>query len=109
VASRGLHINGVTHVFNYDLPQDCEDYVHRIGRTARAGASGDAISFACESYAQTMPDIEKYIGFSIPVKPITQELLAAIENPRPPPRKRRGPPKGRPSGGRGHSSGGRRR
>ena len=109
VASRGLHINGVTHVFNYDLPQDCEDYVHRIGRTARAGASGDAISFACESYAQTMPDIEKYNGFSIPVKPITQELLAAIENPRPPPRKRRGPPKGRPSGGRGHSSGGRRR
>jgi ATP-dependent RNA helicase RhlB len=108
VASRGLHINDVTHVINYDLPNDCEDYVHRIGRTARAGASGDAISFACESYAMILPDIEKYIGFSIPVKPITQELLAEIENPRPPPRKRRGPPKGRPGGGggRGHSGGG---
>ena len=46
VASRGLHIPDVSHVFNYDLPQDAADYVHRIGRTARAGAEGDAISFA---------------------------------------------------------------
>ena len=50
VASRGLHIEGVTHVFNYDVPQDAEDYVHRIGRTARAGASGKAITLACETY-----------------------------------------------------------
>jgi len=51
VAARGLHIPDVSHVINYDLPQDSEDYIHRIGRTARAGASGDAISFACEEYA----------------------------------------------------------
>jgi len=55
VASRGLHIEAVTHVFNYDLPQEAEDYVHRIGRTARAGASGEAISFACEDYAAQAP------------------------------------------------------
>ena len=58
VASRGLHIPDVSHVFNFDLPQDPPDYVHRIGRTARAGAEGDAISFACEEYAVSLPDIE---------------------------------------------------
>ncbi len=62
VASRGLHIPDVSHVFNYDLPQDRADYVHRIGRTARAGAEGDAISFACEDYAICLPEIEEYIG-----------------------------------------------
>ena len=62
VAARGLHIDGVSHVFNYDLPFDAEDYVHRIGRTARLGAEGDAISFACERYAMSLPDIEAYIG-----------------------------------------------
>ena len=51
VAARGLHIPDVSHVINYDLPQDVEDYVHRIGRTARFGASGEAISFICEEYA----------------------------------------------------------
>ena len=58
VASRGLHIADVSHVFNYDLPQDAADYVHRIGRTARAGAEGDAISFGCEEYAVSLPEIE---------------------------------------------------
>src|SRR5690606_2724931 len=62
VASRGLHVPDVSHVFNYDLPQDPEDYVHRIGRTARAGAYGDAISFGCEDYVVSLPDIEEYIG-----------------------------------------------
>jgi ATP-dependent RNA helicase RhlB len=57
VASRGLHIPDVQCVINYDLPQDREDYVHRIGRTARAGASGDAISFGCETYAISLPDM----------------------------------------------------
>ncbi|MCK4508159.1 MAG: DEAD/DEAH box helicase [Desulfuromonadales bacterium] len=66
VASRGLHIDGVTHVVNYDLPQDAEDYVHRIGRTARAGAGGKAISFADEDLAYFLPDIEEYIGQKIP-------------------------------------------
>lgn len=80
VASRGLHIPEVSHVFNYDLPQDCADYVHRIGRTARAGAEGDAISFACEEYAVGLPDIEKYIGNKIPYEPIAGELLATELN-----------------------------
>ncbi|MFM9726354.1 helicase-related protein, partial [Streptomyces scabiei] len=62
VAARGLHIPAVTHVFNYDLPDDCEDYVHRIGRTGRAGESGKSISFACEAYAMNLPAIEEYIG-----------------------------------------------
>jgi ATP-dependent RNA helicase RhlB len=66
VASRGIHIDGVTHVINYDLPQDAEDYVHRIGRTARAGAGGKAISFADEDLVFHLPDIEEYIGQKIP-------------------------------------------
>lgn len=67
VAARGLHIPDVSHVFNYDLPDDREDYVHRIGRTGRAGESGVSISFACEEYAMNLPAIEEYIGHSIPV------------------------------------------
>src|SRR5215831_1904820 len=76
VASRGLHIPDVSHVFNFDLPQDAADYVHRIGRTARAGAEGDAISFACEEYAVSLPEIEDYIGHKVPSAPIGPELLA---------------------------------
>src|SRR6201996_9579485 len=76
VASRGLHIPDVSHVFNFDLPQDAADYVHRIGRTARAGAEGDAITFACEEYAVALPEIEDYVGHKIPSVPIPPELLA---------------------------------
>jgi len=83
VAARGLHIPDVSHVFNYDLPQDAEDYVHRIGRTARAGASGDAVGFACEEYSFSVIEIEQFIGFKIPVARITQELLPVLT---PPPR-----------------------
>jgi ATP-dependent RNA helicase RhlB len=79
VAARGLHISDVTHVINYDLPEDAEDYVHRIGRTARAGASGDAISFACETYAFSLPDIEAYVGHSIPMQAVDPALLAAVD------------------------------
>ena len=68
VASRGIHVEGVTHVINYDLPQDAEDYVHRIGRTGRAGATGKAISLADEEYVYSLEDIEKYIGQKIPVE-----------------------------------------
>ena len=75
VAARGLHIPDVSHVFNFDLPQLAEDYVHRIGRTARAGASGEAHSFACEDTAFYLPDIETYTGKSLPVAKITAELL----------------------------------
>ncbi len=75
VAARGLHIDAVTHVFNYDLPQDAEDYVHRIGRTARAGATGEAISFGCERYVYSLPEIEKYIGQKLPVEPVPHDML----------------------------------
>jgi ATP-dependent RNA helicase RhlB len=78
VAARGLHIDGVSHVFNFDLPFDAPDYVHRIGRTARLGAEGDAISFACELYAQGLPEIEAFIEQKIPTAPVTSELLIAI-------------------------------
>ncbi len=87
VAARGLHIPDVSHVINYDLPQDAEDYVHRIGRTARFGASGVAISFICEHYAYSMPDIEDFIGQKIPVKAITADLLAEIITPEKRPQK----------------------
>ena len=82
VAARGLHISEVTHVINFDLPQDREDYVHRIGRTARIGASGEAISFACEEYVYSLPDIEDFIDQKISVLPITDELLLEYRPPK---------------------------
>ena len=94
VAARGLHIPEVSHVFNYDLPQDAEDYVHRIGRTARLGAEGDAISFACETYVYSLPDIERYIGHKIPVQSAGEELfvelLPPVKTERPPRRPGKG-------------------
>ena len=79
VAARGLHIPDVTHIINFDLPEDSEDYVHRIGRTARAGAEGDAISFVCETYAFSLPEIEEFIDHKIPIEPVTDDLLAAVD------------------------------
>src|SRR6201988_1375681 len=109
VASRGLHIPDVSHVFNFDLPQDPADYVHRIGRTARAGAEGDAISFACEEYAVALPEIEEYLGHKIPAGAIAADLLAkgvlpGSSPPRShrPHRPQRGRSGGGPRGGRGH-------
>jgi len=102
VASRGLHIPDVSHVFNFDLPQDAPDYVHRIGRTARAGAEGDAISFACEDTAVSLPDIENYIGHKIPFAPISPELLATAVQSAPHVHRTH------PGGGRRHGGGGRR-
>lgn len=90
VASRGLHVPDVQYVINYDLPQDREDYVHRIGRTARAGAAGDAISFGCESYAIALPDIEDYIGHKIPVANYSAADLPELIKPKSRPRKPRG-------------------
>jgi ATP-dependent RNA helicase RhlB len=107
VASRGLHIPDVSHVFNYDLPQDPEDYVHRIGRTARAGAEGDAISLGCEDYVQSLPDIEDYIGRKIPVASVAQELLAEITVPRYERRRFSGPGGGSRGGSGGGGRGGR--
>jgi ATP-dependent RNA helicase RhlB len=82
VAARGLHIPDVNYVINFDLPTDAEDYVHRIGRTARAGASGTAISLICETYAMNIVDIEEFIEHSIPVE---REIAALLfENPEKP-------------------------
>ena len=100
VAARGLHIPDVTHVFNFDLPQDAPDYVHRIGRTARLGARGEAISFACENYAFHLPEIEDYIGYAIPVDQADSDSMPDIKKA--PPR-----PRTKDSGRRRHGGGGR--
>jgi ATP-dependent RNA helicase RhlB len=76
VASRGIHVESVTHVINYDLPQDAEDYVHRIGRTGRAGASGKAISLADEEYVYSLEAIEKFIGQKITVEWADENMYA---------------------------------
>ncbi|CAQ77831.1 ATP-dependent RNA helicase RhlB [Aliivibrio salmonicida] len=110
VAARGLHIPQVTHVFNFDLPNEAEDYVHRIGRTGRAGESGNSISFACEEYAINLPAIEEYIEHSIPqsdydTSALLEDLPAPIRLQRRPPQNRRnGSNNGqRQSGNRKHS------
>jgi len=120
VASRGLHIEGVTHVVNWDLPQDPEDYVHRIGRTARAGAEGKAISLADEECVYYLESIEKLIGYKIPVawhaeedlakvKPGWKKTLAARRPSSGRPQTRGGgPSRGGSGGGRGSRHGGRR-
>jgi len=97
VAARGLHIPSVTHVFNYDLPDDCEDYVHRIGRTGRAGATGHAISLACEQYVFNLSDIENYIDHALPVTKYDHDALLD-DLPRPKPRQRRHRPNGNRTG-----------
>jgi len=75
VASRGLHIEAVSHVINWDLPQDAEDYVHRIGRTARAGAAGRAVGLVDEASALNLEAIEKFIGQKIPVEWAEDDLF----------------------------------
>ncbi|MDT8419234.1 MAG: DEAD/DEAH box helicase [Desulfuromonadales bacterium] len=117
VASRGIHVDNVSHVVNYDLPQDREDYVHRIGRTARAGAKGKAISFADEEMVYQLEEIEAYLGMKIPsMMPIDEEFCfdykrAHVKRKKPPVEKpggtsrrrppRRGPRTGRKPGGTG--------
>ncbi len=102
VAARGLHIPDVSHVFNFDLPPNGEDYVHRIGRTARAGQSGQAVSFACEDTAFYLPDIEAYLDSKLPSAPVTSELLADLAPPAPVERR-----SGKGGSGRGKRDGGR--
>ena len=109
VAARGLHIPDVSHVFNYDLPQDAEDYVHRVGRTARVGAKGDAVSFSCERFCYSLTEIEAFIGQSIPAEVASADMMA---DPEPPSRRRfaRQPGEGRGRGRAGarHRGSGRR-
>ena len=102
VASRGLHIDGVTHVINFDLPQDPEDYVHRIGRTARVGAEGKALTLACDDYVYSLDAVHKYIGYEIPVTFAPDELFAEVIpfKHKPKPRSRQKPSGRRPGGGR---------
>ena len=102
VAARGLHIPGVTHVFNFDLPQDAEDYVHRIGRTARVGAKGEAVSLACERFVYSLMEIEELLGMRIPAEPVDESKLVEPRPSAPLPKRRRpsGPRDNRPRGGR---------
>src|ERR671937_630758 len=88
VASRGLHIEAVSHVINWDLPQDAEDYVHRIGRTGRAGAAGRAIGLVDETSALNLEAIEKFIGQKIPVEWAEDDLFVAEIRPSPDERRR---------------------
>jgi len=80
VAARGLHVDDLELVVNYDLPGDCENYVHRIGRTARAGKSGKAVALACEEYIYNLEAIEEFIGMPIPVGYADDDLYEKIEN-----------------------------
>ncbi len=92
VAARGIHVEGISHVVNYNLPQDAEDYVHRIGRTGRAGASGISISFATETDAYSIPAIKKFLGEDIPSIYPEDDLLTPLPEPKfPMPKK--GPPR----------------
>ncbi len=75
VAGRGIHIDGVGHVINFTLPEDPEDYVHRIGRTGRAGADGTSISFACEDDSPLLEPIEKFMGISLSAQQPSTSLL----------------------------------
>ena len=88
VASRGLHVDDITHVINYDLPQDAEDYVHRIGRTARAGKKGTAITLCCEDFAQHLERVENYLKKKIPVVWAEEDLFLKEKAGTPPERKR---------------------
>jgi ATP-dependent RNA helicase RhlB len=110
VAGRGLHVEGISHVFNYHMPMDPDDYVHRIGRTGRAGEFGTSISFACEVDSFAIPDVEAFIGHPLKCEHPTEELLAELPAPnyqvKPKPRKPAGRGPRRGGGGGGGRSGG---
>jgi ATP-dependent RNA helicase RhlB len=90
VASRGIHVEDISHVINYDLPQDSENYVHRIGRTARAGKTGKAFALACEDYVYHLEPVEEVLGYKIPVVwPGTDWFVADKSKPIAPERRSR--------------------
>ncbi len=109
LAARGLHIPDVSHIFNFDLPQNAEDYVHRIGRTARAGASGDAVSFGCEEFVFSLSEIEDYLGYKINVSRVTNDMLVEPGPPVKMERHKPGPRGGRRSRPPGEHTGKKRR
>ncbi|OQA83904.1 MAG: ATP-dependent RNA helicase RhlB [Lentisphaerae bacterium ADurb.Bin242] len=100
VAARGIHIAGISHVINYDLPDHAEDYVHRIGRTGRAGVTGKSISFVCEYGAYVMPQIEEYAHIKIKTVLPEDEMLVLPEKVNPV--RKRAPRSGSSSGRRGN-------
>jgi len=108
VAARGLHIDGITHVFNFDLPDDAANYVHRIGRTARAGKSGTAFSLVCEDHVLNLPEIEKYIERKLEPEWIDDSELVKDIAPAFHHKRRSGPPQ-HGQQGRGKGSDGRQR
>ncbi|VFQ43801.1 DEAD/DEAH box helicase [Desulfoluna butyratoxydans] len=81
VAARGLHIDEISHVINYNLPQDPEHYVHRIGRTGRAGATGTSVSFACEDDSYYIPAIEELLGHKLSCEYPADELIQEVKSP----------------------------
>ena len=95
VAGRGIHVDGLSHVVNFNIPENPDDYVHRIGRTGRAGALGQSITFACEMESFELPAIEKLLGMELKCKMPPEELLEEL--PSAPPRKH----KPRSNGGKG--------
>jgi ATP-dependent RNA helicase RhlB len=107
VAGRGIHVDGVSHVVNFNIPENPDDYIHRIGRTGRAGATGKSITFACEMESFELPAIEELLGMPLKCTMAPEELLQEL--PPAPPRKRR-PPRRDAGGGHGgrrpHGGGG---
>lgn len=107
VAARGLHIENISHVINYDLPIEPEHYIHRIGRTGRAGATGTSISFADEMSSFQIPKIEEVLGHKVTCEYPTEALEAPLPKPSPkPPRQKQA---GRKPGGKGGKNANRRR
>ncbi len=102
VAGRGIHVDGISHVVNFNIPENPDDYVHRIGRTGRAGSTGKSITFACEMESFELPKIEELLGMELKCSMAPEELLEEL--PPAPPRKRRP----RPQGGGNRHGGGRR-
>lgn len=104
VAGRGIHVDDIAYVVNYDFPYEADDYIHRIGRTGRAGSTGTAISFACEDESFIIPDVEKLLGDDLHCQQPEEHLFAEL-----PPPARVIPRKPRPGGGDNRHPGGGRR
>ena len=96
VAGRGIHVDDISHVVNYNLPEDPEDYVHRIGRTGRAGAQGISVTLACETDSFMLPNIEELLGQPLSCEQPPEELL--VDTPSPTRKPRRSAAEDRPSG-----------